>query len=598
MIKSENTAGNLSDHHSSAKSKAESSLFLPEFTPSFSAQQKQWRPLHLLNLYRLFLSGIFISLIFSNTQLKPFGSSDPELFQIVSFVYLTISFLNGITIRWHWPALWLQTHAHIIIDICVVILIMHSSGGVSSGVGLLLLIPIASISILSMAHFSLFYAALASLLLFADQFFLHLYFGISATYTQTGLLGGILFLTAFLTNYLVRKTEESIKVANQREIDLANMEQLTQFIMQRMQTAVIVVDYAGNIKLINDTAHYLFDSPTADNKRDNNILNSNNSSPQEQTNLFEYSIELSTIFQSWLENSNLQPDSFRPGSFRPGSFHTGSMKSTNHAAELMPRFALLGDSIHSGAVIFIEDKAALERQAQQLKLASLGRLTASIAHELRNPLAAIRHAGELLNESPVLEKTDKRLTEIIEKQSVRVNDIIATILDLSRRKQAEQEKINLCLWVKDFLTHHIPLAEENFKLKFAAETVEVCFDPQHLQQIFNNLIQNALRHNTKHNNQTQPILISIGINDAKKNIYLQVMNYGSPIPEENLSRLFEPFFTTEYSGTGLGLYIAQELSGCNSARLEALNIKEGACFKLNFSHSEKLNCNIGGKDLS
>lgn len=588
MTKSENTAGNLSDHNSSAKSKAESSLFLPEFTPSFSAQQKQWRPLHLLNLYRLFLSGIFISLIFSNTQLKPFGSTDPELFQIISFIYITISFLNGITIRWHWPALWLQTHAHIIIDICVVILIMHASGGVSSGVGLLLLIPIASISILSMAHFSLFYAALASLLLLTDQFYLHLYFEISATYTQTGLLGGILFLTAFLTNYLVHKTEESIKVANQREIDLANMEQLTQFIMQRMQTAVIVVDYAGNIKLINDTAHYLFDSPAPDNKQDNNILNSNNSSPQEQTNLFEYSIELSTIFQSWLENPNFQPDSFQ----------SGSMKSINHATELMPRFALLGDNIHSGVVIFIEDKAALERQAQQLKLASLGRLTASIAHELRNPLAAIRHAGELLNESPVLEKTDKRLTEIIEKQSVRVNDIIATVLDLSRRKQAEQEKINLCLWVKDFLTHHITLAEENFKLNFAAETIEVCFDPQHLQQIFNNLIQNALRHNTEHKNQTQPIFITIGINDVKKNVYLQVMNYGSPILKEDLSRLFEPFFTTESSGTGLGLYIAQELSECNSARLEALDIKEGACFQLNFSHSEKLNCNIGSKDLS
>ncbi len=592
MIKSENTTGNSSDHNHSVKNpsvkdKAGTSLFLPEFTPSFSALQKQWRPLHLLNLYCLFLSGIFISLIFSNIQIKPFGLADPELFQITSLAYLTISFLNGITIRWHWPALWLQTHVHIIVDICALILIMHSSGGVSSGVGLLLLIPIASISILSMTRSSLFYAAFASLLLFADQFYLQIYFDTATAYTQTGLLGGILFLTALLTNYLVHKSEESIEVANQREIDLANMEQLTRFIIQRMQTAVIVVDYNGNIKLINDTAHYLFDSSASNNKQVNNALNSNNSNPQGQTNLFEYSIELSNIFQSWLENSNFQPRSFQPDNL-----------SGNDSTKLMPKFALLGDTSHSGVVIFIEDKAELEQQAQQLKLASLGRLTASIAHEVRNPLAAIRHAGELLNESPALDKTDKRLTEIIEKQSLRVNDIIGTVLDLSRRKQAEQEKINLCLWVKDFLNHHIPLPQECFQLNFAEEKIEVCFDAQHLQQIFNNLIQNALRHNTEHKHHAQPIIITIGKNAAKNNVYLQVMNYGHPIPKEDLSRLFEPFFTTESSGTGLGLYIAQELCECNSARIKALDITEGACFQLSFPHSEKLNCNIGNKDLS
>ncbi len=143
----------------------------------------------------------------------------PELFQFMSFAYLTVSFLNGITIRW--PALWLQTHVHILIDICVIILLMHTSGGVKSGVGLLLLIPIASISILSMARSSLFYAALASVLLLLEQASLQFSYNFSVNYTQSGLLGSILFLTAFVTNYLVNKTEESAKIASQREIDLA-----------------------------------------------------------------------------------------------------------------------------------------------------------------------------------------------------------------------------------------------------------------------------------------------------------------------------------------------------------------------------------------
>lgn len=532
------------------------SLFLPKFTPTFSVEEKQWRPLHLLNLYRLFISGIFVSLIFTGVKLPPFGIMLPELFQFISFAYLTVSFLNGITIRWHWPALWLQTHVHILIDICVIILLMHASGGVKSGVGLLLLIPIASISILSMARSSLFYAALASVLLLLEQASLQFSYNLSVNYTQSGLLGSILFLTAFLTNYLVNKTEESAEIASQREIDLANMEQLTQFIMQRLQTAVIVVDHLGNVKLLNDTAQQ--------------ILNGSSSS-YKQFNLIDYSVELNKLFQAWHKNFNSAAANFRSDSIKLGE----------SSSLFTPRFALLGNSIQSGAVIFIENDTELAQHAQQLKLASLGSLTASIAHELRNPLAAIRHAGELLNESPVLEKTDKRLTQIIEKQSIRVNDIITTVLDLSRRNQAEKEILNLMSWVQEFFKEYIHLPQERFQIKLESTSLRIYFDPQHLYQIFNNLIQNALRHTVEHNQHVKPIIITIG------KTYLQVMNYGDPIAQKDLARLFEPFFTTENSGTGLGLYIAQELASCNSARLEYIEIEEGVCFQLNFAHIDK-----------
>ncbi|MBE9525743.1 MAG: hypothetical protein IME94_02115 [Proteobacteria bacterium] len=532
------------------------SLFLPKFTPTFSVEEKQWRPLHLLNLYRLFISGILVSLIFTGVKLPPFGIMLPELFQFMSFAYLTASFIIGITIRWHWPALWLQTHVHILIDVCIIILLMHASGGVKSGVGLLLLIPIASISILSMARSTLFYAALASVLLLLEQASLQFSYNISVNYTQSGLLGSILFLTAFLTNYLVNKTEESAEIASQREIDLANMEQLTQFIMQRLQTAVIVVDHLGNVKLLNDTAQQ--------------ILNGSSSS-YKQLNLIDYSAELNKLFQAWHKNFNSAAANSRSDSIKLGE----------NSSLFTPRFALLGNSIQSGAVIFIENDTELAQHAQQLKLASLGSLTASIAHELRNPLAAIRHAGELLNESPVLEKTDKRLTQIIEKQSIRVNDIITTVLDLSRRNQAEKEILNLMNWVQEFFKEYIHLPQERFQIKLESTSLRIYFDPQHLYQIFNNLIQNALRHTVEQNQHVKPIIITIG------KTYLQVMNYGDPIAQKDLPRLFEPFFTTEISGTGLGLYIAQELASCNSARLEYIEIEEGVCFQLNFAHIDK-----------
>ena len=544
------------------KSKTESQ---PENTnrTSLYTEDKQWRPLHFLNLYRLLISGIFVSLVFSEVQIKPFGLEHPQLFQIVSIGYFIVSILSGITIRWRWPAFWLQSHAQIITDFSAILLIMYASGGVQSGVGLLLLIPISAISILSMGRSSLFYAALLSLIILLQQGYLFLTQTNETSYAQAGLLGGILFLTALLTNYLVNKTEESVEIASQREIDLANMKQLTQFIMQRMQTAVMVVDYLGNVRLINDTAASLLKIP------DKLSL----PQPNRPVNLYEYSLELGEMFHHWRTSPEFKPQ---------------SIQISGTSSELTPRFASLGNNEKSGAVVFIEDNAELSNQAQQLKLASLGHLTASIAHELRNPLAAIRHAGELLNESPSLEETDQRLTEIIEKQSVRVNEIIGTVLDLSRRKKAEQVTINLLQWIKDFLSEYIQLPQERFYLKFEADNLEVLFDPQHLQQIVNNLIQNALRHSEQENNHFRPIVITAGTDAIKKTTYLQVMNYGTGIPKDNRDKLFEPFFTTEASGTGLGLYIARELAECNSARLEYIDIKEGACFQISFSDPRRV----------
>lgn len=213
----------------------------------------------------------------------------------------------------------------------------------------------------------------------------------------------------------------------------------------------------------------------------------------------------------------------------------------------------------------------------------MGRLTASIAHELRNPLASIRHASELLHESPALEKTDLRLTEIIEKQSVRVNNIIENILDLSKRNQAEQEEINLFDWIQEFLHDYIQLPQERFYLKFKSEKITVSFDAQHLQQIVSNLIHNALRHTLKEQEHFRPIVISAATDHASQRAYLEVMNYGENISKEDISKIFEPFFTTESSGTGLGLYIARELASCNQAKLDYINIPQGACFRLTFA---------------
>ena len=551
----------LTATESSHKKQGKFSLFLNKFEPDFNPQQKAWRPLHLLNLYRLLISGIFASFLFFNITLNPFGSTYPELFKIVSLAYFSGSLLIGVTIRWHWPALWLQNHVHIIFDLGIILLIMHASGGVKSGVGLLFILPIAAISILSFGRSSLFYAALITLALFFDQGYLHLILDISPAYTQTGLLGATLFITALLSNYLVNKSEESIEIASQKTIDLANMEQLTQFIMQRMQTAVIVVDYLGNIKLMNHTAK--------------NVLQLTDKELNKHKSLMHSSPELGIMLQQWQAKTHQKTD---------------ELVLKKGTLELDIKFAALAHSPESGTVIFLQDKARIIHEAQQLKLASLGRLSASIAHEIRNPLTAICHSSQLLNESEYIDKSDKRLTEIIETHAIRINEIITTVLELSRRKTTTQEIVNLSQWIKTFLNDNISLAQQDcITLNSASDDIKVLFDTQHLYQIINNLVQNALFHRVEIDHDLHNIIMTIGMTPDNHIPYLQVMNYGTVIPKINRDKIFEPFFTTEASGTGLGLYIAREMTSCNASQLKYIEIDEGPCFQLDFLNSTFLN---------
>jgi len=104
------------------------------------------------------------------------------------------------------------------------------------------------------------------------------------------------------------------------------------------------------------------------------------------------------------------------------------------------RFVPVGISRDVGVVIFLEDFSRIQQQAQQLKLASLGRLTANIAHEIRNPLSAINHATELLLEEPGLRgQSHARMLQIIHDNTQRLDRMVQDVLKLNRRDQATRE---------------------------------------------------------------------------------------------------------------------------------------------------------------
>jgi two-component system sensor histidine kinase PilS (NtrC family) len=301
--------------------------------------------------------------------------------------------------------------------------------------------------------------------------------------------------------------------------------------------------------------------------------------------LKDFSGALFLLFNKWIKNNKINGESFF---------------LENSSIEMLAQFSLLQKKNSSDTIILLEDVSKLTQQAQQQKLASLGRLTASIAHEIRNPLAAICHAGELLSESEVIDVADKRLTEIIDQQSKRLNKIIDTVLNLSRRHQINIEKIKLTEWIKRFLEDQIHFPADQISLIVEDDYI-ISFDPQHLQQILANLIQNALRHSLVIDNSEldsreldkaylnnhkliMPVTIKIY---QEATIRIDILNYGEKITAEDEEHLFEPFFTTQTSGTGLGLYMAKELADSNFSRLNYIPLGSQTCFRLVFGSDNK-----------
>jgi two-component system sensor histidine kinase PilS (NtrC family) len=241
----------------------------------------------------------------------------------------------------------------------------------------------------------------------------------------------------------------------------------------------------------------------------------------------------------------------------------------------------------AGALVYLEDAAETRQRAQQLKLASLGRLTASIAHEIRNPLGAISHAGQLLSESPQLSAADVRLTEIIAQHSRRMNAVVENVLALGRRETVISESFELGPWLRDFVTEVVErrsLDLEDLALRLPSEPIRVRIDRNQLHQILWNLVENALRYG-----RSKPLVtLTCAILPQSDRPCLDVGDTGPGMPLDVAEHVFEPFFTSETEGTGLGLYIARELAEANQALLTLhAHGQEGCCFRLSFAHPDR-----------
>lgn len=531
-----------------------------------AVQAQNWKLLRYFNFYRLTIALAATAIAVFLGKYPPFGDAHPGLFLSTSVVYAILSLTAAFSIHSEKPDYESQAALLSFADVTLLTIIMHASGGLASGLGLMLVVAIAGTSLMLGKRLTVFYASLAVIAVLLEHSWGWLTGTVAADadimqgFPQVGLFGIGLYATAFFGHLLATRLRATEELAQRRGVDVANLTQLNELVIQRMQSGVVICDAQGNIHLMNQSARkFLGMQGGVENKPPLN----------------EVSSELAIQLFQWLGNS---------------AASRGRKVFTSRVGySLLPRFVSLGDDKNSVKLIFLEDMSILKQQAQQLKMAALARLTASIAHEIRNPLGALTNAAQLLGETMETEDAEeKRLVKIIDEQSKRMNVIVQNVTQLSRRDRINPIRLDLEPWLQDFLQQYaetVSVPREAF-VTHDIQGLSACVDPDQLYQVITNLCQNALRHSPPFTGT--PLIKILGNRDGEDRPVLDVIDWGAGVNPDIADNIFDPFFTTTPKGTGLGLYIARELCEGNGA---ALNYHPGeggvgSRFRVSFVRAE------------
>ena len=545
---------------------AKKNEFQGGFQPSYaSPTDLAWRVIGLVNLYRLVVPVVLYTLQ-RFTGPTPFvGGESPELFDSILTLYFVLGVGLVLAQRRPWPSVRILTLTHTTIDALAVALLLYASGGVASGIAILLVVPVGAMALLAQGRDAFLIAALSVLAVLVQQIIGHLLGTASpADYSAAGVSGGVLFLVVLLVWPITNRLRESEALVRRQEVDLANMAQLSQYIVQHLRESILVIDTEDRIRLINaSAAQFLGDSAAIPGAL-----------------LGEASPKLLYILSTWrgrvsdAAGSSTLPDTF---------------VAADGATVIRPHFAPLGSTTPAPVLVFLEDTSVLAEKVQQSKLAALGRLSASIAHEIRNPVGAMSHAAQLLAESPQLRDSDQRLTEIIRSNADRVSGIISNVQQMSRRDSAKIEEVLLGSWLADFcdrFSETMQWPRERLVIADLGKPLAVRADPSQLSQVIWNLCDNAIKHGLE-GNASGAVELRLG-RLAAGQIFLEVADRGVGIPEAVGDRIFEPFFSGRQRGIGLGLFLARELAQTNGATLlyEARS-GGGTVFRLVFTDRQR-----------
>lgn len=520
-----------------------------------------WRVLTTLNFTRILIAVGLIAMFFVGGDSHVFGGQHQTMFLATATSYLAFAVVSFFTLRRRWPRLELQSVGQSLLDIASIVIMMHASGGLESGLGGLLIVFIGAGSLVLPLRFPTVLAAMATFAILGEQVYAQLSGGGANTnYPAAGILSAVIFAMALATRPLGRRIQASEALARQRGVDLRNLSQLNEYIVQHLRESILVIDASDTVRLNNNSAAQLLGATQG-------------VSGSPLRNAFA---PLADYIGQWR---------LSPALSSHAEFSTASgLPITAHLAPLGK------DGVRSGPVlIFLEDASLMNERVQQSKLASLGRLSASIAHEIRNPVGAMSHAAQLLAEGESISKDDRRLTEIITTHSSRVSHIIDNMLQLSRRENSRPERFAARPWLLEFaeeFTRTLELQEGEFTVAEAPADLEIRMDPSHFRQVLWNLCDNAV----KYASETGGIMVEIhaGRLQGQSRPYVDVRDHGLGVDATTASKMFEPFYTERSGGTGLGLYISRELCELNRATLMHLDRPGGgSIFRIVFADPDR-----------
>ena len=512
------------------------------------------REIYFFNLFRVFQAVVLCALIFS-AYLSGWVQLDYPLIGCASMVvYLLLaSYTLAETKRWR-SNIPFKVAAALSLDVIATTIAMFSIANPPTAIAMLLLVNVGAGALLLPPRLAGLFAALAALGVLGQCVYGRTVLQEDRNLLEAGLYGLSYFATATLCFVLGKQMRETEALAEQRGIDLANLAQINELIIRRMKTGVLVVDDANRVHRWNESAWALMGNPKPG-----------------QRDLGSVAPELSRRLYHWRTT---------------GRIDNTAVALAEGVPEIIPRFTKLASNDDNNVLIFLDDTSLVSRRAEELTLSSLGRLSASIAHEIRNPLAAISYSAQLLAESEELSDADKRMVEIINNHCSRVNEIVENILQLSRRERSRPESIDLSLWAVHFVEEYKSgndIGGDQLRAVTQGRHVEALADPQQLQQVVWNLVQNALRYGRL---PGEPARVSVvpRLATDKGPPLIEVIDRGPGIPSKVAAQIFEPFFTTHEYGTGLGLYLARTMCDANQATLEYVPVAGGgSCFRITLS---------------
>lgn len=524
-------------------------LFVPTVEPG-----DDWRAVLALAGYRTVVGFALMAVVALGHTVALFHASLPDAFRIICLLYLAQAvalLIAGLARR---PVLRIHIAAHVAIDVAAFTLLTYTGAGVASGLGMLLIPPIAASGVVLSPRISALLAACGAQGMIYQEVLRSWRFDASpADFVQAGILGALYFGAVALAQWLSNRVRVSEAIAADRAIEVRDLAELNRRIIDRMQIGALVVNSQGVIQTINRAALNLLGCPD-----------------RRPVRLARLSPALAGVLHDWRSGARPNPSLLR-----------------YEGRALLPSFVRLDTADDAPALVFLEDMQRQNEQAQQIKLASLGQLTASIAHEIRNPLGAISHASQLLAESEQLAAEDTRLLEMVHRHTRRIDAIISSVLGLSRRSSEGRTRLSLATWLADTIADYRDTRADPPRFEFAASTFDhyIAFDPGHLRQLLFNLWDNSDRH-ARHGQQSPRISLSCELTSDGE-LAMDVRDDGPGLDPAIAEHVLEPFFTTAGDGTGLGLHIARELCDANGARLLVLAQKPGACFRIVFALSDE-----------